>query len=55
MEEERIQRGLRMIETHRKASAAYYERKRQEKIDAGTYRGRGRPKKVVAEDVQKGV
>jgi hypothetical protein len=46
-ESERIKKGLRMLETHRKASAAYYERERQKKIDAGIYKGRGRPKKVV--------
>lgn len=37
--------------SHYKAVFDYYERKRQEKKEAGTYRPRGRPRKVVAQEV----
>jgi hypothetical protein len=33
-------------ENMKKAQTAYYDRKRQDKKDAGTYRGRGRPRKT---------
>lgn len=43
-----------MLERHRarmrKASAKYYEKKRQAKIEAGTYKGRGRPRKVKTDE-----
>jgi hypothetical protein len=48
MEEDKIEKALRHYESMRRASAAYYERKRQGKIEDGTYRGRGRPKKASA-------
>lgn len=37
--------AMRNYENMRRASRAYYERKKQKKIDDGTYRGRGRPRK----------
>ena len=37
-------------ENMKKAQTAYYERKRQDKKEAGTYRGRGRPRKSVVSD-----
>lgn len=42
----KIQSALKLVEAHRKASEAYHNRKRQEKKDSGTYKGRGRPRKV---------
>jgi hypothetical protein len=42
---DRIERALRHYDNMQRASAAYYERKRQAKKDDGTYRGKGRPKK----------
>jgi hypothetical protein len=43
-----IATALKHYEAVKRASNAYYERKRQAKKDAGTYRGRGRPKKDVS-------
>lgn len=40
----KIERALRHYESMKRASANYYARKRQQKIDAGEYRPRGRPK-----------
>lgn len=37
--------AVRNYENMKKASRDYYARKKQQKIDAGTYRGRGRPRK----------
>lgn len=37
--------AMRNYENMRRASRAYYERKKQKKIEEGTYRGRGRPRK----------
>lgn len=37
-------------ENMKKAQLAYYERKRQDKKESGTYRGRGRPRKVKSSD-----
>jgi hypothetical protein len=37
-------------ENMKKAQTAYYERKRQDKKESGTYRGRGRPRKVIPSD-----
>jgi hypothetical protein len=37
--------AVRNYENMKKASREYYARKKQQKIDAGTYRGRGRPRK----------
>lgn len=48
MDQDRIEKALRHYESMRRASAAYYERKRQTKIADGTYKGRGRPKKESA-------
>jgi hypothetical protein len=51
--EEEIKRNmevaLRNYENQKKANRAYYERKRQAKIEAGTYRPPGRPPKADAE------
>jgi hypothetical protein len=48
--------ALKQYESQKKRSAAYYERKKLEKIENGTYRGRGRPRKVkVAEGEGVGV
>ena len=48
MDQDRIEKALRHYESMRRASAAYYDRKRQGKIADGTYKGRGRPKKETA-------
>lgn len=48
MDQDRIEKALRHYESMRRASAAYYERKRQGKMADGTYKGRGRPKKETA-------
>jgi hypothetical protein len=48
MDPDRIEKALRHYESMRRASSAYYERKRQGKIADGTYKGRGRPKKPSA-------
>ena len=48
MDQDRIEKALRHYESMRRASSAYYERKRQSKIADGTYKGRGRPKKETA-------
>ena len=45
----RIQAALRLMESHRKASAAYYGRIREKKKEDGTYKGRGRPRKEPKE------
>lgn len=45
--EERIKAALKLMESHRKASAAYYERKREKQKEEGTYKSRGRPRKVA--------
>jgi hypothetical protein len=49
---ERVEKALRHYDNMRKASAAYYDRKRQMKKDDGTYKGKGRPKKPSAIFVQ---
>jgi hypothetical protein len=46
MDEEQFQKALKQYQAQLTASAKYYEKKRQEKIQNGTYRGRGRPRKV---------
>ena len=40
-----IMTAMRNYENMKKASRAYWERKKQKKIEEGTYRGRGRPRK----------
>jgi hypothetical protein len=37
--------AVRNYENMKKASREYYARKKQKKIEEGTYRGRGRPRK----------
>lgn len=43
------QKALQQYLNQLKHSANYYNRKKQEKIENGTYRGRGRPRKVKEE------
>lgn len=50
-EQKKIESALKLLESHRKASAAYYERLRAKKKEEGTYKKVGRPKKVKAEVV----
>jgi len=42
----KIERAMRHYESMKRASNNYYARKRQQKIDAGEYRPRGRPRIV---------
>ena len=49
MDAKTIAAALRHYECVKKCMRAYHERKRQEKKDAGTYRGRGRPRKIPVE------
>lgn len=44
--ESAIEKALRQYEAQKRHSANYYNKKKQEKIENGTYRGRGRPRKV---------
>lgn len=44
-----LQLALKQYEAQRRHSANYYNKKKQEKIESGTYRGRGRPRKVKEE------
>lgn len=44
--EKSVEIALKQYEAQKKRSADYYERKKQERIQNGTYRGRGRPRKV---------
>jgi hypothetical protein len=44
-EQKRIEAALKLLENHRKASAAYYQRIRDKKKEEGTYKKPGRPKK----------
>jgi hypothetical protein len=46
---DKVEQGLRLLEAHRKASAAYHERQREKKKAEGTYKGPGRPKKIKVE------
>lgn len=41
-----ITAALKHYEAKMKANTKYYEKKREAQRDAGTYRGRGRPRKV---------
>lgn len=52
MDDDKIQKALKQYQNQLKASASYYERKRQEKIQNGTYRGRGRPRKMKTDEVK---
>lgn len=54
-EDARIQAGLKLMESHRRASAAYYERLREKKKDEGTYKKPGRPRKINIENTEKKV
>lgn len=44
-EQKRIEAALKLLESHRKASAAYYQRLRDKKKEEGTYKKPGRPQK----------
>ena len=45
-----METAMRNYENMKKASRAYWERKKQKRIEDGTYRGRGRPRKNVPTD-----
>lgn len=40
------EKALKQYQAQLEASARYYAKKRQQKIENGTYRSRGRPRKV---------
>lgn len=46
-----IEKAIRQYEAQKKYSADYYNKKKQEKIEAGTYKGRGRPRKEKSSEV----
>jgi hypothetical protein len=46
--------AVRNYENMKKASRAYWERKKQQKIADGTYRGRGRPRKDDTPPIENG-
>lgn len=45
--------ALKQYESQKKRSNDYYNRKKQQKVEDGTYRGRGRPRKVNEPTPQK--
>ena len=45
--EEKVEVALKQYQAQLAASKKYYEKQKQAKVEAGTYRGRGRPKKAV--------
>ena len=45
-----METAMRNYENMKKASRAYWERKKQKRIEDGTYRGRGRPRKNIPTD-----
>ena len=46
MDDQKISMMMKHYEAMRRASKTYYDKKKQIKIENGTYRGRGRPRKV---------
>jgi hypothetical protein len=50
-----LEKALRQYEAQKKYSADYYNKKKQEKIEAGVYRGRGRPRKNKNENSSESV
>jgi hypothetical protein len=55
METKKIEVAMRHYESQRKANAAYHERKRQAKREAGTLKPRGRPPKIVKPQTENGL
>lgn len=53
MDEINLKQAQKQYEAQLKASAAYYDRLREKKKQEGTYRGRGRPRKVKVEVAEK--
>ena len=47
--DEVIAKAMKQYEAQKHHSAKYYNKKKQEKIENGTYKGRGRPRKVKEE------
>lgn len=48
--EDTVSKAIKQYEAQKSYSANYYNKKKQEKIENGTYRGRGRPRKVKNEE-----
>lgn len=45
-----VEKAIKQYEAQKRYSAEYYNKKKEEKIASGTYRGRGRPRKVKNEN-----